>query len=106
MTHDEYDYIYGNDSDDKGFELIPEPVCDEDYDCVYDEDGNEVCCDLCGGEMVWKNGTYLCSECGQVMKRADFFNYIGAEPPGKECLTCDNLYPGCVICPYGYVEED
>jgi hypothetical protein len=39
------------------------------------------------------------------MDRAVFFRYIGATPPGPECLTCDNLYPGCMTCPYGYTNE-
>ena len=79
---------------------------DESYDEVYDEDGNSVFCDGCGGEIKWKNGVYICPSCGKTMSREEFFNYIGAEPPGKECLTCDNLYPGCIICPYGYVDEE
>ena len=39
------------------------------------------------------------------MSRSEFFNAIGAEPPGPECVDCNNLYPGCIICPYGYVKE-
>ncbi len=76
------------------------------YDEVYDEEGAVVICDLCGSEMIWKNSQYICSGCGQVMERSVFFNYIGAEPPGSKCVICDNLYPGCVVCPYGYIEDD
>lgn len=75
------------------------------YDDVYDEEGNDVICDLCGEEIGWKNGIYICKNCGKMFNRADFFNYIGAEPPGKECVKCDNLYPGCIVCPYGYIED-
>lgn len=39
------------------------------------------------------------------MSRSEFFNAIGAEPPGPECVDYNNLYPGCIICPYGYVKE-
>lgn len=74
------------------------------YDTVYDEDGSEVLCDICGAEMIWQNDQYTCSGCGQTMERSEFFNYIGAEPPGPECEFCDNLYPGCVVCPHGYVD--
>jgi len=79
---------------------------DSSYDDVYDEDGNEVNCDYCHAEMKFKGGQYVCLECGQVMSREVFFNYIGAEPPGSECVTCDNLYPGCIVCPHGYVVDE
>lgn len=75
------------------------------YDEVYDEDGYEVLCDMCTGEIKWKDGVYVCPKCGQIMSREVFFNYIGADPPGEECVHCDNLYPGCVICPYGYCDD-
>lgn len=79
---------------------------DLEYDDVYDEDGDVVYCDRCGSEIKWKDGQYTCPDCGQIMSRKIFFEYIGADPPDEICLICDNLYPGCVICPYGYVKDD
>ena len=40
------------------------------------------------------------------MSRGEFFNCIGANPPGPECLSCYNRYPGCTDCPYGYVDNE
>lgn len=100
---EEYDYIYNNGS--KSDAELFEPTFGEVYDDVYDEEGNFVYCDYCNSELKWKDGIYVCPNCGQTMTRSEFFNYIGAEPPGPECITCDNLYPGCVICHYGYVED-
>ncbi len=79
---------------------------DLEYDDVYDEDGDVVYCDRCGSEIKWKDGQYTCPNCGQIMSREIFFNYIGADPPSEACLTCDNLYPGCAICPYGCIDDD
>ena len=75
-----------------------------EYDDVYDEYGETVQCDNCGEDIYWKEGIYVCPRCGRTMSRAAFFNYIGAIPLGPECLTCDNLYPGCATCPYGYID--
>lgn len=77
-----------------------------EYDDVFDENGDGVYCDMCGAEMTYKDGQYSCSECWRTMDRNSFFDYIGASPPGPECASCDNLYPGCIICPYGYVNDD
>lgn len=101
--NEEYDYIYNN-INHSDIETT-EPVFGEVYDDVYDENGDAVFCDCCGNEIKWKDGIYICPECGQTMSRSVFFNYIGAEPPGIECETCSNLYPGCIICPHGYVED-
>lgn len=74
---------------------------------VFDEDGNEVHCPLCGGPMIFdSNNRYVCSECQTIMERGEFFDYIGVESLGPECLTCNSLYPGCEMCPYGYVVEE
>ena len=96
-NRDEYGAIWGRcplpgaEEELDGLGLAP---TDDLYSDVYDEDGK------------WReeDGAYVCSGCGQVFTRADFFNFIGAEPPGKECYTCDCLYPGCMTCPYGYGE--
>ncbi len=108
-NRDEYGAIWGRcplpgaEEELDGLGLAP---TDDLYSDVYDEDGNEVLCDICGSEVKWReeDGAYVCLGCGQVFTRADFFNFIGAEPPGKECYTCDCLYPGCMTCPYGYGE--
>lgn len=75
------------------------------YEMVYDEDGYTINCDICGSEIKWKDGLYVCPECGNIFHRADFFNYIGANLPGPKCIECDSIYPGCVVCPYDYIEE-
>lgn len=75
-----------------------------EYDDVYDERGNFIYCDACGEEIHWKNGIYICPYCGKTMSRAAFFEYAGIEPRGEKCLTCEDLYPGCIVCPYGYIE--
>lgn len=76
-----------------------------EYEDVYNENGDAVFCDTCGEEIRWKDGVYFCMGCGKRMSRTVFFDYIGATPPGLECLNCDNLYPGCMTCPFGYVNE-
>ena len=73
---------------------------------AYDEEGNDVQCDWCGGDIIWKDGQYYCFRCDEVWPRQKFFDYIGAQPPGKECVTCDNLYPGCMVCKYGYIKDE
>ena len=40
------------------------------------------------------------------MSRQDFLEYINADVPGEECLTCDSLYPGGTWCTYGYVKDE
>ena len=73
---------------------------------AYDEEGNSVQCDRCGMDLVINDdGEYYCAECDEIWDRQKFFDYIGAEPPGPECIVCDNDYPSCQDCPYGYVED-
>lgn len=102
---EEYDYIYNSTKHSDDVE-ISEPIFGEVYDDVYDEEGYFVYCDCCNNELKWKDGIYICPNCGQTMNRAEFFNYIGAEPPGPNCITCVELYPGCPFCPYGYIDDD
>lgn len=83
---DEYNEIYKLD------------MKDEWMNAAYDENGDSVCCDICGEEMRWHpdDGVWRCRECGQEMTRAVYFDYIGAAPPGSECLTsCRENYPFC-----------
>jgi len=115
---DEYEEIYGLDDDvydpdedeiEDDLEEYPiEFFDDPSYEEIYDENGEYslVQCDSCQETIRWKNGDYICPNCGTVMNRSEFFNCIGAEPPGIECSTCNNLYPGCVICPYGYIKDN
>jgi len=86
----------------KEFIFTPDP---DGYEDVFDEDGNEVNCDECSSLVKWRDGKYVCPDCGRVFERNEFFDYIGANPPGVHCYTCDSLYPGCITCPYGYLSE-
>ena len=85
-NQDEYNSIYKMD------------MTDEWINAAYDDCGNAVLCDICGAEMKWnrKHQEWYCPNCGQVMNRAVYFNHIGAEPPGLDCLTnCHENYPFC-----------
>ena len=81
-----------------------------DSDDVFDDDEDDnivlVECDVCGTPIRWKDEQYICPDCGTIMSRGEFFNCIGANPPGPECLSCNNRYPGCTDCPYGYVDNE
>ncbi len=72
---------------------------DEYVNGAYDEDGNGADCDDCSGEMFFRNGKWVCRNCGRVMTRSEFLNHIGAEPPGSRCITnCHENYPLCKKC--------
>lgn len=86
MNQNEYDEIYKID------------MRSEWLNSAYDENGNAVLCDLCGEEMKWnpRKHIWFCPDCGQEMSRAVYFNHIGADFPGRECLTnCRENYPIC-----------
>lgn len=100
---DEYDGYYEPVRDNPYLDPYDEYLMD--YYEAYDEEGETVCCD-CGRTIKYSDGKYFCPTCDREYSRAEFFEMIGAEPPGPNCITCDNLYPGCDSCPYGYVEED
>ena len=64
----------------------------------YDECGEAVPCDVCGDEMRFdaENRIWVCPGCGRPMSRAQWFNYISADPPGAKCLSlCGENYPMC-----------
>lgn len=96
-SKDEYNNIYGETDVANTSEV---------YEDVYDEEGNFVYCDYCNSLLTYKDGIYICRDCGQTFSRSEFMNFIGAEPPGPECATCSNQYPGCIVCPYGYVNDE
>ena len=91
----------------ESYEEVYEPI-DESYEDIYDEDGYyaSVECKYCGEDIKFKDGKYICPNCNNVIDRLELFNAIGAEPLGPECLNCNNLYPGCISCPHGYVDDD
>lgn len=87
-------------------EKFLQAIEDEIYDDAYDEEGDFAYC-YCGENIKYLKGLYLCPNCGKIYSREEFFNHIGAEPPGRECIDiCEDLYPGCVMCKYGYVKEN
>ena len=64
----------------------------------YDETGDAAYCDLCGEEMRFdENGrVWVCPGCWNVMNRVQWFNHIGANPPGHKCISqCSENYPIC-----------
>lgn len=64
----------------------------------YDENGEAVPCDVCGDEMRFdeEEREWVCPGCGRVIRRAEWFSYIGANPPGRKCLSqCRENYPIC-----------
>lgn len=75
------------------------------YAIAYDEEGEEVIADCCGVPIMWDDENYVCPECGRIFSREEFFNMIGANPPGNLCVDCDQLYP-CTSCHRGYEIED
>lgn len=74
-------------------------------DFAYDEDGDQVECDMCHMPLVYRDGEYYCVECDEVWSRDKFFDYIGAEPPSSDCYSCDCKYP-CETCHLGYIDEE
>jgi len=54
-------------------------VWDIDYEEVYDEEGNGVCCEMCGDEMIYRFGQFVCNGCGHVMTRSELEESVGGE---------------------------
>lgn len=108
LPEDEYYNWYLGGPFELDFENGDFPYDHTVYSDVYTEEGETVRCLSCGAEIKWKDETYqyICPNCEEIMGRTDLFNHIGADPPGLECATCNNLYPGCISCPYGYVDDD
>ena len=83
---------------DEYMELYEIDARDEWMNAAYDEEGGVAVCDICGQELRWNPTRHMwtCPGCGQEMNRAVYFNHIGAEPPGRDCLTsCYENYPFC-----------
>lgn len=83
---------------DEYSEIYKLDMREEWMNTAYDENGEAVFCDICGGELKWngESGIWCCRDCGQEMTRSVYFDFIGAEPPGAECLTnCRENYPFC-----------
>ena len=84
--------------DDEYYRLYKVDADDEWRNSAYDENGDCVVCDICSEEMKWSGSghEWFCPGCGQKKTRIQFFNHIGAEPPGSDCLTrCNENYPFC-----------
>jgi hypothetical protein len=65
---------------------------------AYTEDGDEALCDVCSEALRWnpEAAYYECKSCGRVLDRALYFQLIGANPPGIDCLSqCRENYPFC-----------
>lgn len=68
-NRDEYGAIWGRGplpgagEELDGLGLAP---TDDLYSDVYDEDGDEVLCAICGSEVKWReeDGVYMCPNCG------------------------------------------
>ncbi len=78
------------------------------YSEASDEQGLSVLCPLCDDQLHFNEAEniFVCLGCGYEMSRQDFLEYINADVPGEECLTCDSLYPGRTWCTYGYVKDE
>lgn len=112
---DEYENIYGDGvsisrpgpEDNEHPYIYKIDAKDEFVNGAYDEDGDCASCDRCDGELRFEDGQWVCRECGNVIDRPSYFNYIGAEPPGDACITCGNNYPLCKRwCHIYNVEQD
>ena len=65
---------------------------------AYDEYGNQIHCDACHDDLHWDPETrnWYCRSCGSIKTRAQWFDYIEADPPGHKCLSmCQENYPMC-----------
>ena len=91
---DEEDEDY-DENDEERLELYQIDTTDAYYNGAFDEDGDEAICSCCGGELRFRDDYWECLDCGATMDRLEYLNYIGAEPPFEECLTCGDNYPLC-----------
>lgn len=80
------------------FNLFRRNAFDDWLNGSFDDEGGSAVCGRCFTELRWKSdgsGCY-CPECEQELDRSDYFNYIGAQPPGSDCVYgCTEPYPQC-----------
>ena len=88
---------------DEYWEVYKAVAADDLENGAYDETGEQVYCDCCGEEFRWDSEMrkWRCVSCGNVKSRAEYFCYLGANPPGPVCLNqCMENYPRCKVgCP-------
>ena len=76
----------------------------EEYDDVYDRDGEVILTECCNQPMKFDGTDYICPECGETIDRDDFLdNYC--EPFGSECYSCRTNFPRCGVCHRNHQEE-
>lgn len=80
---------------------VNEPDANDEWiNGAYDDNCAAVFCEHrdCDSELRFDPvlHDWYCPECGARMDRKDYFDYIGANPPGPACLhDCDENYPWC-----------
>lgn len=83
--YEEYDYIYDEEIDEDDVdeeEYFEELVWDEEYEDIYDQDGDSVFCPFCLDiEIKLRNDEYVCPMCNYTMDLETFLNYIGYDEP-------------------------
>lgn len=92
------DEIYIEGDDDNWMEIWKIDAHDEWVNGAYDEEGNGITCSRCDMDYGWdpKKHDYYCRGCGERMSREEFFAFIGAQPPGPDCMSvCRTNYPFC-----------
>lgn len=92
---------------------VNEPDANDEWiNGAYDDTGAAVFCEhrYCDGELRFDPAlrSWYCPDCGARMDRKDYFDYIGADPPGPDCLhDCDENYPWCKhICDRYYIDPN
>jgi len=77
---------------------------------AYDEQGEQVICDVCGSDMRWdpECRSWKCTECWNEKNRVQWFSYLCANPPGPKCISqCMENYPFCKrICRWYKIPKD
>jgi hypothetical protein len=75
----DYTELYENEED--GIDYDTEEDFEYPYEDIYDLDGDEVICPICGGTIQLKDGKiYICPSCEHTMTREEFLAYIGVDP--------------------------
>ncbi len=53
------------------------------------------------GTVKWDGTNYRCSQCRRVIPRGEVFSIFGGAA-GPQCYECDQMFPWCEDCMYGY----